>query len=268
MKRLWVLVFMMLVGGFARGEEVLLLGVQEYVRSPVQVAYDYKPLADYLGRVLGQRVRIETVKPYDQFMSKVAAKRYAFIFAPPSMVIEGNRTGGYVPVARFPGLIAASFIAMSRTQIAFPEDMKGKRVGFYEKNAMVTRLGLAYLKGEGIDPAKYFKSITYYTDFNDVLTAMQNNLIDVGVCNSTLYNAWGARGNDLNLIAQSKGAPHVTFALRGDLPENVKNKVTTALLDAHKDKDGREFLDFSRFPNFEVARLSDYDDMVKTLGMK
>lgn len=268
MKRLWLLVCMMVVTGFAHGEQVLLLGVQEYVRSPIQVAYDYKPLADYLSRVLGQRVRIETVKPYDQFMNRVAAKRYAFIFAPPSMVIEGNRTGGYVPVAKFPGLIAASFIALAKTGIAFPEDMKGKRVGFYEKNAMVTKLALAHLKAEGVDAAKYFGSITYYTDFNDVLTAMQNNLIDVGVCNSTLYNAWGARGNDLNLVSQSKGAPHITFAVRGDLPEGVKGKITAALLDAHNDRDGREFLDFSKFPNFEPARLSDFDEMAQMLALR
>ena len=268
MKRVWLLIVMMLIAGLARAEETLILGVQEYVRSPIQVAYDYKSLADYLGRVLNKTVRIESVKSYDQYMKKVAAKRFAFIFAPPSMVIQGNKSAGYVPVAKFPGLIAASFIAMSKSGIAFPEDMKDKRVGFYEKNAMVTQLGMAYLSGEGINPATYFKSVTYYMDFNDVLTAMQHNLIDVGVCNSTLFNAWSSRGNDLNLIAQGKGVPHLTFALRGDFPESVKATITKAILEAHKDVDGRAFLDYAKFPSFEPAQLSDYEDMVKTLTMK
>jgi len=154
---------------------------------------------------------------------------------------------------------------MADTNIAFPEDMKGKRIGFYEKDAMITQLALTELKNMGIDPATYFKSVTYYTDSNAVLNAMQYKLIDIGVANSSLFNNWTNRGNNLVLILQGKGVPHLTFAVRGDLPAAIKQEVTQALLKAQTDKDAQDFFKFTSFTNFEPAKLSDYDELVKFL---
>lgn len=249
----------------ARAADYYILGVQDYVKNPILVVRDYQGLTTYLGKMLKKPVRIEAVKTYDEYMKKAAEKRFDFLYAPPSMVMKAHFTAGYEPVAKIPGLLSASFMAMADTNIAFPEDMKGKRIGFYEKDAMITQLALTELKNMGIDPAKYFKSVTYYTDSNAVLNAMQYKLIDIGVANSSLFNNWTNRGNNLVLILQGKGVPHLTFAVRGDLPAAVKQEVTQALLKAQTDKDAQDFFRFSSFTNFEPAKLSDYDELVKFL---
>ena len=96
---------------------------------------------------------------------------------------------------------------------------------------------------------------------------MQYKLIDIGVANSSLYNTWSNRGYNLNLILQGKGAPHLTFAVRGDLPAATKQAVTQALLKAQTDKDGQDYFKISSFTNFEPVKISDFDDMVKFLGI-
>ena len=249
----------------ARAADYYILGVQDYVKNPILVVRDYQGLTIYLGRVLKKPVRIEVVKTYDEYMKKAAAKRFDFMYAPPSMIMKAHFTAGYEPVAKIPGLLSASFMAMADTNIAFPEDMKGKRIGFYEKDAMITQLALTELSSMGIDPAKYFKSVTYYSDSNAVLNAMQYKLIDIGVANSSLFNNWTNHGNNLVLVLQGKGVPHLTFAVRGDLPEAIKREVTQALLKAQTDKDAQDFFKFSSFTNFEPAKLSDYDELVKFL---
>lgn len=247
--------------------EFYILGVQDYVKSPILVVRDYEGLTAYLGRVLNKPVRVEAVKTYEDYIKKASAKRFDFMYAPPSMIMRANKAAGYEPVVRIPGLLSASFLAMSDTNIAFPEDMQGKRIGFYEKDAMITQLAVRDLAEAGI-PLNKFKSVTYYTDSNAVLNAMQYKLIDVGVANSSLFNNWTNRGYNMNLVLQGKGVPHLTFAVRPDLPPALKQQVTQALLKAHLDKDGQGYFKFSSFPNFEPAKLSDYDDLVKYLDIK
>ena len=250
----------------ARAADYYILGVQDYVKNPILVVRDYQGLANYLAKILKNPVRIEAVKTYDEYIKKAGNKRFHFMFAPPSMIMKAHLTAGYEPVVKIPGLLSASFMTMD-TSIAFPEDMKGKRIGFYEKDAMITHLALKDLQVSGIDPAKFFKSVTYYSDSNAVLNAMQYKMIDVGVANSSLFNSWTNRGYNLALVLQGKGVPHLTFAVRSDLPAATKQAVTQGLLKAQLDKDGQDFFKLSSFVNFEPTQLSDFDEMVKFLGV-
>lgn len=258
------LVMVMLNAG-AWAEDILILGIQDYNKGPILLVSEYNGLTRYLSRTLKRPVRLESVKTRDEYLKKAQAKRFTFMYGPPSMILSANRLAGYQPVARVPGLLSAAFMSLSASGIAFPEDMKGKRIGFTDKDSMITQLGFAHLRGMGIDPAKYFKSISYYNDVDGVLAAMKLNLIDIGVANSGLFNAWTNKGYDINLIVQGKGVPHLTFALRGDLPESFRETVTQALLKASQDKDAQEYFRYSSFPGFEAAKLQDYAELAMTL---
>lgn len=253
----------------AAQERAYLLGVISYGDSAQMIASEYEGLTTYLGMVLKRPVRIEGARDFTTFGQRAKAKRYHMMFVAPSAVIEANRSAGYLPVAKIPGLLSVSFMAPGRTNIAFPEDMKGKRIGFTGKDAMITKLAFAELKALGInEPEKYFSSMAYYNDVDGVLAGMQMNLIDIGVANSGLFNVWTNKGEDMNLIHSGKGVPHLTFAVRGDLPESQRRAITEALLKATQDKDAQEFLRYSNLPGFEPARLADYDELAKMLGIK
>lgn len=252
----------------ARAGDIWLLGVQDYGQSPILVVQEYLGLARYLGTVLGHTVRVEPVKSYDTFIEKAEKRRFAFMFGPPSMIMKAHSVGGYQPIAKIPGLLSAAFMSLASSGIAFPEDMKGKRIGFTDRESMITELALAQLKAMHIDPAKYFKSVTYYHDADGVLAALKYRLIDVGVVNTGLFNAWSAKGYDVNLVLQGKGVPHLTFAARGDLPPDVRKKLLKALLNANQDPEAETFFAYSSFPNFEPATLRDYDGLVSILHLK
>ncbi|MCL4681501.1 MAG: PhnD/SsuA/transferrin family substrate-binding protein [Rhodocyclaceae bacterium] len=253
----------------AAQERAYLLGVISYGNSAQMIASEYQGLTEYLGRVLKRPVRVEGARDFTSFGERAKAKRYHMMFVAPSAVIAANRSAGYLPVAKIPGLLSVSFMAPTKSGIAFPEDMKGKRIGFTGKDAMITQLAFVELKNLGIkEPEKHFSSLAYYNDADGVLAGMQMNLIDVGVANSGLFNVWTNKGFDMNLIHSGKGVPHLTFAVRGDLPESERRAITEALLKATQDKDAQEFLRFSNFPGFEPAKLADYDELAKMLGIK
>lgn len=250
-------------------DKAYLLGVISYGASAQMISSEYEGLTTYLSKTLKHPVRLEGARDFTTFAERAKAKRYHMMFVAPSAVIEANRAAGYLPVAKIPGLLSVSFMAPTKSNIAFPEDMKGKRIGFTGKDAMITRLAFAELRKMGIkEPEKYFSSIAYYNDADGVLAGMQMNLIDVGVANSGLFNVWTNKGENMNLIHTGKGVPHLTFGVRGDLPDSERRAITDALLKASQDKGAQEFLRFSNFPGFEPARLSDYDELAKMLDIK
>lgn len=253
----------------AASERAYILGVISYGESAQMIASEYNGLTTYLGKILKRPVRIEGARDFTSFGERAKAQRYHFIFAAPTAVIDANRAAGYRPVAKIPGLLAASFLALAKTGIAFPDDMKNKRIGFTGKDAMITKLAFVELQKLNVrQPEKYFSSIAYYNDADGVLAGMQMGLIDVGVANAGLFNAWTQKGEDINLIHTGKGVPHLTFAVRGDLPETERTAIAAALVRANQDKDAQEFLKFNNLPGFEPAKLADYDELIKTLDIK
>lgn len=266
-RQLLIMLLGILLSAGACAEEILILGIQDYSKSPILIVQEYQGLTRYLSRVLKQPVRIETVKTHDEYLKRAHAKRFAFMYGPPSMILSASKQSGYQPVAKIPGLLSAAFMSLSSSGIAFPEDMKGKRIGFSDKDSMITQLGMAHLQAMGIDPASYFKSITYFRDVDGVLAAMKLNLIDIGVANSGLFNAWTNRGNDINMVMQGKGMPHLTFAVRGNIPENIRETVIHALLKADQDSEARDYFRYSSFPGFEPARQQDFSELEKLLHL-
>lgn len=250
---------------WAHAEDII--GVQDYVRSPIALVHEYDGLTRYIGKTLRRPMRFESEKSYATYMKKAVQKRYSIMYGPPSMILEAHRRAGYEPLVKRPGLLAATFMALAKTGVAFPEDMKGKRLGLPEKESMITLLAMEHLRGQNIDPEKYFKSITYYKDTRDVLFAMQSGLIDVGVANTSLFNLWTSTGNDLNVVSQGKGMPHFTLAVRGDVAEADKKALRQALLHAHQDADARPFFTYNGFESFEEANMTDFAELAKTLHM-
>lgn len=250
-------------------ERAYILGVISYGESAQMITSEYEGLTNYLTRTVKRPVRVEGSRDFTTFAERIKSKRYQFIFAAPSAVLEARRDAGYEPIAKVPGRLAAAFMALSKAGIAFPEDMKGRRIGFTGKDAMITKLAFHELQQLGIkNPEKHFSSIAYYNDAGGVLAGMQMNLIDVGVANAGLFNVWTGRGEDINLIHSGKGVPHLTFAVRGNMPESEKKVIAEALFKASQDKDASEFFKFSGMAGFEPAKMADYDELAKILDIK
>jgi len=268
MKRLIAFLAAAFAVGTASAQQALMFGHQNFDTSPTELYSDFEGLTNLLAKALKQPVRFESVKKVDLYLKRAANHRYVLIYAPPNMVAEAVKHGGYVPIAKIPGRLAPAFMAMTRSQIAFVEDMKGKRLGTTDKDSLMTQLGMLHLRNQGIDPDHYFGEVHHFADVNAVIFALVNNMIDVGLANTTLYNVWTNRGYNLALIEQAPGAPHLTFAVRGDLPDAEKRAILQVLLSATKDPDASVYFRKTGFPGVEPTSMKDYTDLVERLHIQ
>ena len=247
---------------WAQAADQLVLGVQDYEKSPRVLAAEFKGMASYLADKIGQPVRVQASQSYKRYMGNSQKKRYAFIYGPPSMAMDAYRAAGYEPVVKIPGVLSASFMTLSTSDVAFPEDMKGKRIGMPDDDSLMTKLAMAKLRSMKINPDGYFSKVQTFNDASDVISALKLNLIDIGVANSSMFNVWTGKGHNLNVVLTTDSAPHLTFSVNKDLPPDVKAKVTQALLVAHKDPKVQGYFKSSGFPNFEPASLKDYQKIL------
>lgn len=258
-------IFLALGMNAVHAADQLVLGVQDYEKSPRMLAAEFKGMAAYLSDKLGQPVRVQASQSYKRYMGNSKKKRYAFIYGPPSMAMDAYKAAGYEPVVKIPGVLSASFMTLSTSDVAFPEDMKGKRIGMPDDDSLMTKLAMAKLRSMKINPQGYFRSVQTFNDASDVISALKLNLIDIGVANSSMFNVWTGKGHNLNVVLVSDPAPHLTFSVNKDLPADVKAKVTQAMLEAHKDPKLASYFKSSGFQNFEAASLKDYQ---KILSLK
>ena len=248
--------------------ENLTLGVQDYGKTSSQLAAEFKSLAAHLSKQIGQPVTVYTSQNYGRFMKGAKQKRYTFIYGPPTMAMEAHRLAGYEPVVKIPGTLSASYMSLSSSDVAFPEDMKGKRIGMPDDDSLVTKLALAKLRSMKINSQSYFASVQTFAEADDVINALKLGLIDVGVASSSMFNVWSARGHNLNIVLTSDSTPHLTFSVRGDLPAELKTSVTRALLLAHNDAGAPDYFKKSGYPNFEATSIKDYQNVIKLLQQR
>ena len=253
------------VSNFSHAAETLILGVQDYGKTPRVLAAEFKDLAAFLSKRLGQTVTVQASQSYERYMANSKKKRYAFIYGPPTMAVEAHRLAGYEPVVKIPGVLSASFMSLSTGDVAFPEDMQGKRIGMPDDDSLMTKLAIAKLRSLKINPKGYFASVQTFSDADDVINALKLGMVDVGVANSSLFNAWSAKGYNLNIVLATDSAPHLTFSVRSDLSAALKTKVTEAMLAAHKDPGAQNYFKNSGYPSFEATSIKAYQPLIKLL---
>jgi phosphonate transport system substrate-binding protein len=112
-------------------------------------------------------------------------------------------------------------------------DIRGRSFAFSDAASTSGRLFPAYgLRKRGLDPDKDVKAI-YAGSHTASFEAIYNHKVDAGELNSEQLESATQRGHykdgDLVFLWKSDPIPTDPVAVRGDLPEGFKNKLTDAL---------------------------------------
>lgn len=163
----------------------------------------------------------------------------------------------------------AEIIAQASSGVNSLADLKGKRFAFVDPASTSGYLfPLAGLKKAGYDPAKFFGQTIFAGSHNNVVLAVYQGRVDAG---SVYDDARGTVQKDypdvmqkVKVVWKSDPIPNDTVSFRKDLPEDVKDKVTKALIRFSQQPAGLDALKTL----YEIEALADYQLLVTKYKIK
>jgi len=163
----------------------------------------------------------------------------------------------------------AEIITQTSSGVTKIQDLRGKRFAFVDPASTSGYLfPLAGLKKAGFDPQKFFGQTVFAGSHNNVVLAVYQGRVDAGA----VYE--DARGSvqknlpdvmqKLKVIWYSDPIPNDTVTFRRELPADVKDKVTKALLRYSQTPAGLDALKSL----YEIEALADYNLLVTKYKVK
>ncbi len=202
----------------------------------------YQPVVDYLSQKLGMEVTLQVTSDYT---AAVEAMRYKHIdiawFGPFTYVLAADEAGAeplVVGVRRDSGLSTYKtvFITKADSGIKTLDDLKGRSFAFVDPaSTSGCLIPKKILLDNGIDIQKDFSTSYYAGTHNAVELAVKNGSVDAGADSDTSYSLMVKAGQiDPNvnvIIYESPPIPGSPIVVRGDLPQDLKDKIQQALID-------------------------------------
>ena len=163
----------------------------------------------------------------------------------------------------------AEIIAQSASGINSLADLKGKRFAFVDPASTSGYLfPLAGLKKAGYDPAKFFGQTVFAGSHNNVVLAVYQGRAEAGAvfedARASVQKTLPDVMQKLKVIWKSDPIPNDTVSFRKDLPADVKDRVSTALLRFSQDPAGLQALKSL----YEIEALADYQLLVSKYKVK
>jgi phosphonate transport system substrate-binding protein len=210
----------------------------------------YKPMAAYLEKKLGMKVELIVATDYSGAIEAMrAGKLDIALFGPFSYCLAADIANAEVfAVEKVNGATSYKSIIVTRPDsgINTLQDLAGRTFAFVDPASTSGHLfPRAFLKKNGLDPEKDFKSLIFAGTHDAVELAVKNRKVDAGADSNKTYGKMKTEGlisdQDIKIIYESDPIPSSPWAWRKDLPPDLKAKIKDAILAI--DKEAPEVLD-------------------------
>ena len=240
---------------------------------------NYEPIKEYLSEYLGIPVEIQVTSDYTAAIEAMRSKHIDMAwFGPFSYIIASNIAGAEAIVNGVGATGSATYKSVIVTNVNSGikklEDLKGRNFAFVDPASTSGNLiPRKMLIENGINPDNDFNTSFFAGTHNAVEYAISNGKVDAGADSDNSYNRMVESGEidpKVNIIIfESEPIPGSPIAVRGDLPQELKEKIQKALIDMDQQTihkvDG-----WGGITNYKKVSDSDYDvirDTAKILGM-
>ena len=241
-------------------EEGLTLGIFPR-RSAKATVTLFQPMADYLADRLKRPVELVTTKDFDAFWRDVEARRYHLVHFNQYHYVKAHALHGYEVVGLnvefgSPDLRTAIY-ARRDGEVQRLADLRGRRVIFGGgRDAFVAYLAATrLLRRAGLEPGSY----------TEVFAKSPPNAIQAVYFHQAEAGAAGDIGirlpivtrkirvEELFTLAESEPYAHIPWAVRDDLPADLKQHVADLLTGLQGSEAGRAVLHAARLDRIDPA---------------
>jgi phosphonate transport system substrate-binding protein len=261
-------------------EKTLLVGLIPE-RNIFEQMEQYEPLADYISRKTGTKVKLKVLTRYGNIVDNFVALNLDGAFFGSFTYALAHAKLGVEPLARPEKLHGVStyyglIFVREDSGIRNAADMKGKTFAFVDRATTAGYLlPLAFFKDNGIRDYRAFLKEAYFTGTHeDAVYDVLNKKADIGAAKNTVYSEMaktnGRIEEELTVLTRSPDVPENGLAVRRDLDSSMKKMLKETLLNMNNDEDGREVLKKFGAKRFIVTTDADYQsvyDYIKKIDM-
>jgi phosphonate transport system substrate-binding protein len=249
-------------------ESPLLVGIFPR-RNPSEMVEMFTPLADYLSHKLGRPVKLETTPDFNSFWEAVAAKRYQLVHYNQYHYIRSHKQLGYQLIAMNEeagkSLIAGVIVVRGDSSIRTLAELRGRTILFGgNKHAMNSYVTPTYLlRQAGLQAGDYQEEFASNPP-NVALGVFFKRAIAGGI-GDIMYDTPFVREkidvNKLVTLAKSPAVPHLAWAVRGDVPAPLRERIQQALLEVKQAANADHILQAAALSNIVAATDSQFDSV-------
>lgn len=261
-------------GGSDKGEiDVLRWGLIP-ADDATEMMRQYDPVVDYLENELGIEIELQVTTDYTAAITAMQNKHIEMAwFGPFSYILAAEAAGAEAivnGVRRDTGKATYKSIIITRADsgIETLEDLKGRTFAFVDPASTSGHLiPRKMLVENGINPEKDFSTVHYAGTHEAVELAVKNGTVDAGADSDTSYNRM-LKGGKIDsveniIIYESEPIPGSPIVVRGDLPEELKDRIQQALIDMDE-QTIHEVGGWGDIEKYVVVEDSDYDIIRET----
>ena len=202
----------------------------------------YQPVVDYLEERLNMTIEIQVTNDYTAAIEAMHNKHIDMAwFGPFSYILAVEQADAEAIVNGFrrdtkKATYKSIIITRADSGIKTLDDLKGRSFAFVDPASTSGNLiPRKMLIDNGINPDNDFSTTYYAGSHIAVGLAVKNGTVDAGAFGDTSYNRMSKEGQidpEVNIIIfESPPIPGSPIAVRGDLPQDLKNRIEQALIE-------------------------------------
>jgi phosphonate transport system substrate-binding protein len=277
-------VTLILATASAAQDRELVFGVTEgvtYQATPKEIRDKFTPLAEYVGKAAGRRVKVVLVPAYDDVRAGMAKQEYDLVFIHPAHVAMAEiKEGRYKAIAWTSGFTdyTVSVLVNANEPLKSLDDLKGHTLVTPDPDSITAMMVRAMLrtgklpyttaKPDGANAKELASSIRIITTrYQDAVPFyIENSFAQAGATAArSVVKAWTDKGG--KVLAQSRAVPIKQLLVTKAMPADEQERIRTALLAIGQSKPGRDALDAIGYKGFVAPNPEVESSTIAWLGL-
>jgi len=236
-------------------------------RNPSEMMEMFQPLANYLSQELRRPVKLETTADFRSFWEAVASQRFDLVHYNQYHYVRSHKEFGYEVIAKNEEINSSSMAGVILTRkdsgINSLQDLKGKRIIFGGgKMALMSYIIPTYLlRQAGLNKGDYTEEFALNPP-NVALSVFFRRAV-AGGSGDLVFDMPFVREkinvSKMKYLATSMPVPQLAWAVRGDVPEELRARLQKILVNVKSSPDSATIFKAASLTNLITASDKEYD---------
>lgn len=242
----------------AASQAALEVGIFPYL-SPRAVLGAHAPMKVYLETQLARPVNMSTAPGFKDIYERTRGGEYDLVILPPHLARLAQIEAGYVPVAIYSKVLKGLLVVRRDSPYQKVSDLAGKAIVAPDRLAIVTFIGLQYLREHGLQAGTHY-TLSTSTSHSSAAYSVTQGEFDAVVTERAAFEKQipEETRRNLRVLSVMGNVPHVMFMAHPRMGREQIDRLRAALLKFAVDSaGGRQFIEKGGWEGIRVVTDAD-----------